>query len=152
MRSRIVVIGLVLLAVVLVLAGTAWRTRAVRRMRTELDQARRDLQAGLRWLALERLTRLARQWPDDDEVALQLGQCELACGFLNEALATSARVSETSPRAPLAALRTRWPDHSAWAVQRERTGPHQGAPPAVGRERRPPPPVDSTVLPGGPIR
>jgi len=96
--------GVVLLVAAVVLAGTAARTRAVRRLRMELDQARRDLQAGLSWQARQRLIRLFEQWPDEADVALQLGRCELACGHPNEALVTWTRVSETSTLAPLAAL------------------------------------------------
>src|SRR5262249_54752011 len=55
-------------------------------------------------LARNRLARLAERWPDEAEVALELGRCELARGRPQEALAVWARASGRSHLAGRVAL------------------------------------------------
>jgi thioredoxin-like negative regulator of GroEL len=104
MRRRNLAIASLLLLGVAVLAGTAARTLAARRLRSDLGAARHEMEVGRFGLAGRRLARLAEQWPDEAEVALQLGRCELAQDHPEEALAAWARVPEREPLTGVVAL------------------------------------------------
>ncbi len=104
MRRRNLAIGSVLLLAMVVLAGTAVQTSVARRLRSDLGVARHEMEKGLFGLAGRRLARLAEQWPDDAEVALQLGRCELARDHPQEALAAWARAPDRGPLAGVVAL------------------------------------------------
>ena len=106
MRRRNLAIGSLLLLAMVVLAGTAARTLAARRLRSDLGVARHEMEQGLFGLAGQRLARLAEQWPDDAEVALQLGRCELARDHPEEALAAWAQAPSEGP----------WRVPSRWSV------------------------------------
>ena len=114
-RGRLAWWGVVGLVVVVlataVAAGAAWYRARSRRI--ELSEARQAMAAGRLGLARDRLTRLADRWPDDGDVLLLLGQCELQRSLRDDgpdprareaALAAWARVPTASPDFPLAAL------------------------------------------------
>ncbi|MGP0069623.1 MAG: FG-GAP-like repeat-containing protein [Isosphaeraceae bacterium] len=103
-RRRNLAIASVLLLAVAVLAGTVARTLAARRLQSELGAARHEMEEGRFGLAGRRLARLAEQWPEDAEVALQLGRCALARDHPEEALAAWARAPERGPLAGVVAL------------------------------------------------
>src|SRR4051794_40757145 len=73
------------------LAATAWAVRDWRDQ-ANLERARRDMAAGRYDAALQRLTRLSWDGPDQPEVAFRLGACEYAAGRPDAALAAWARV------------------------------------------------------------
>jgi thioredoxin-like negative regulator of GroEL len=103
--SRHVVLGGVfgLLVASLSLAAAAWAVRA-RFRKMDLDSARHALAEGRYALARERLARLAGASDDDGEASLLLGECELARGQRDGALAAWAKVPQTSPYFCRAAL------------------------------------------------
>jgi hypothetical protein len=63
MRRRRLVIGAVLLLALATLAGGTARRLASRRLRDDLDRARKDIEAGYIALAHARLSELGRRWP-----------------------------------------------------------------------------------------
>src|SRR5436305_633237 len=83
-------------------AGAAWLRARSRRL--ELAQVREAIDAKRFGVAGERLARLADHWPADGEVLLLLGECELARGRREAALAAWARVPPASPSFARAAL------------------------------------------------
>ena len=68
-----------------------------RSRRAELVQAREAFSANFFNIAHQRLTQLAERWPDDGEVLLLLGECDLARGHREEALKSWSRVLPKSP-------------------------------------------------------
>jgi hypothetical protein len=89
------------------LAAAAWiAVRAVeaRQLRTELSQARRELDARRIGRAKARLGKLAERWPGRGDVEFWLGACERAAGHTEASLAAWGRVPESAPEARLAAL------------------------------------------------
>ena len=80
--------GLVLLGLV---CGGVWAWE-VRRLRSALDQAKRDLAEGRYARARQELVELAAYWSADGEVAYQLGLCHQARGRTEAALAAWAQV------------------------------------------------------------
>jgi enediyne biosynthesis protein E4 len=93
--SRRLVAGLatVLLALLGLLAYAAFSER---RLEAGLREATRDLEAGNFVAARERLKYLARRWPGRAELLFPLGESELACGRLEEALAAWSQVPQDS--------------------------------------------------------
>ncbi len=78
MRRRPLVVLGVLVAIGGMAAGVAVRLAGVHRVRSELAEARNELDAGLVALARQRLIRLSAQRPGDPEVLFELGRCEAA--------------------------------------------------------------------------
>ncbi|MGP0065833.1 MAG: tetratricopeptide repeat protein, partial [Isosphaeraceae bacterium] len=67
-------------------AGVIWyRTRS---RRLELAEARAAMEAGRFGMARQHLVRLADRWPDDGEILLLLGECELERGRRETAMAS----------------------------------------------------------------
>ncbi len=81
-RWGILVVGLVGLAIASG-GGVLWLRERTRRL--ELAEARQAFGASLFSLAHQRLARLAESRPDDGEVLLLLGECDLARGHREEA-------------------------------------------------------------------
>ena len=102
--TRKLLIGLLVIAVLAVLGGVAARLRTAHQLRSELAAAGTEMEAGLLGSARKRLVRLAQQWPDQAEVAYQLGRCEAARGRTEAAMAAWARIRPDSPWAAPAAL------------------------------------------------
>ena len=102
--SRRVLLGLLVMGTLVLIVGAAARMWDARRLRGELAEARKEMEAGLFNLARTRLARLAARRGDDGEVAYQLGRCEAARGHAEEALASWARIAPDSPWAGPAAL------------------------------------------------
>jgi tetratricopeptide (TPR) repeat protein len=75
-----------------------------RALRAELARAREAFSAGRFGAARERLARLASSWTTDDEVFLLLGECELAKGNREQAIAAWSRIGSSSPLFGKAAL------------------------------------------------
>jgi thioredoxin-like negative regulator of GroEL len=92
----------------LALAAAAVGSSAVwlraRSRRLELEQARQAMADQRFSAARERLLRIAGQWPDDGEVLLLLGECELGRGRAEDALAVWAKVPRASASFAQAAL------------------------------------------------
>jgi tetratricopeptide (TPR) repeat protein len=97
------VLGLVLVIVATAAWGGAVWLRA-RSRRLELEQARQAMADQRLGAARERLLQMARRWPDDGEVLLLLGECELGRDRPEDALAAWAKVLPASPSFPQAAL------------------------------------------------
>ena len=96
-----------MLAIGLAAALAVWfAVRAVEnwRFQTELRQAQRDLSARRFGSAGVRLARLAQRWPGRGEVEYSLGECEMARGHAEAAIAAWGRVPDQAPEAPIAAL------------------------------------------------
>jgi tetratricopeptide (TPR) repeat protein len=102
--ARKLLIGLLVIAVLAVLGGVAARLRAAHQLHSELAEAGKEMEAGLLASARRRLARLAGQWPDQAEVAYQLGRCEAARGRPEAAMAAWARIRPDSSWAAPAAL------------------------------------------------
>ncbi len=85
-------------------AGVAVYLAGVQRVRSELAEARKEIEAGLVALARQRLVRLSGQRPGDPEVLFELGRCEAARGKAELALDLWARVPARSAWAGPAAL------------------------------------------------
>jgi tetratricopeptide (TPR) repeat protein len=85
------------------LAGAAYQAMELRRLRSDLDQAGRDMEAGRIALARQRLRALAGRWPGQGEVQFRLGLAEQAAGNFDAAMAAWARVAPDSPFAAKAA-------------------------------------------------
>ena len=76
---RWIALGLAIaIMVTSVAAGTVWYRARSRRL--ELAEARSAMEAGRYGLARQHLVGLAGQWPDDGEILLLLGECELERG------------------------------------------------------------------------
>ncbi len=89
--------------VLLVAGGGALAYRELGR-RAELEAARQAMNEGRFAVAQERLARLATTWTGGGEVDLLLGQCQLARGQREDALAAWAKVPPSSPFFGSAAL------------------------------------------------
>jgi enediyne biosynthesis protein E4 len=94
-----------LAAILVVLLGWATYARlSERRLRAELKQAASDAKAGNSLAARDRLARLAGRWPGRAEVFFQLGESELACGRVEQAVIAWSQIPRESPFAGQAAL------------------------------------------------
>jgi len=93
--------GLVLLGLV---SCAVWDWK-VQGWRSALEQAKRDLAEGRYATARLELVKLGAYWSADGEVAYELGQCEMARGRTEAAVAAWARVPANSPFAGWAAAR-----------------------------------------------
>ena len=100
-RWGILVVGLVGLAIASG-GGVLWLRERTRRL--ELAEARQAFGASLFSLAHQRLARLAESRPDDGEVLLLLGECDLARGHREEALEAWAKVPQWSAHFARAAV------------------------------------------------
>ena len=89
-----IALALVVLLISAVAVGLVARQRS---LQLELNQAREALSAKRYGLARQRLEALAERWTNDGEVLLLLGNCEIATGRRDDALATWSRVSRSSP-------------------------------------------------------
>ena len=69
------------------------------RLRTDWQQAQRDLAKGKPGSAHARLSRLASRWPENGDVHYNLGVCELALGHADRAEIAWAHVPPGSPHA-----------------------------------------------------
>jgi enediyne biosynthesis protein E4 len=98
-RWALLVIALVLVALA---CGAAWAWEA-RRLRSMLEQAKRDVAEGRLGRTRSELTALAARWSANGEVAYQLGLCEAARGRTEAALAAWEQVPAGSPFAGWAA-------------------------------------------------
>lgn len=107
MRRRWIVLGPLLGAGLLGLIYGVWWVLAVRRLRTELDQAEKDLAAGYHHTARERLARVAARWPGQAQVEFTLGVCEQLRGAPKAAMEAWKRVPPNSPPYSLRALLAR---------------------------------------------
>jgi tetratricopeptide (TPR) repeat protein len=104
MRFRSLVVSAVLVAIGGMAAGVAVHLVGARRLRSELAEARKEMEGGLVALARQRLIRLSGQQPGDAEVLFELGRCEAARGKAELALELWARVPARSTWAGPAAL------------------------------------------------
>ncbi|MDR3622935.1 MAG: FG-GAP-like repeat-containing protein [Paludisphaera borealis] len=86
-----------------VVAGLGGRAYQIQTWRSELAQARKAVADGRLSAAREQLTRLVERWTNDGEVPFLLGECELARGRRDEALAALAQIPSASPYFPRAA-------------------------------------------------
>ncbi len=102
--ERKLLIGLVVLTVLAMMVGAGARLLAGHRFRTELAEARKEMEAGLLASARKRLTRLAEQRPESADVAYQLGRCEAARGRPRPHWMPGRRIPTDSPWAAPAAL------------------------------------------------
>jgi enediyne biosynthesis protein E4 len=93
-----------ILAIGLVAAGAATWALDQWRLRADWDRARQDLAAGRPDLALPRLARLAKRWPNQGEAQFQLGVCELAVGHVDRAIEAWKQVPPASRFAAQAAM------------------------------------------------
>ena len=122
-------IGLVLVSAAAISCGAAARLVARRQFTAELARARQEVAAGLHTTAGLRLIRLAKQRPDEAEVAFLLGRCEAARGKALAALGFWARIPADSPWGPSAAL-----DFARTAIPLGRiTGAERALTSAMGR-------------------
>jgi tetratricopeptide (TPR) repeat protein len=90
--------------IVATIGGVAARLWAAHRFRTELDQARKEMEGGLVSLARKRLVLLANEQPRHTEVAYELGRCEAVRGNPEQAVELWARIDPLSTWGPPAAL------------------------------------------------
>ena len=79
-------------------AAAAWR------LRSELRQAQRELDAQQFGAAKSRLARLAKRWPERGDVLYLLGAALLAEGHIEPALEAWGRIPERAPEAAAGAL------------------------------------------------
>ena len=97
------VLGLGLLLLVLSAgAGAVWLRERARRLGVE--QVRAAMEAGRLGVAREQATRLSQRFSRDGEVLLLAGECELASGHREQALAAWSKVAPSSPFFGRAAL------------------------------------------------
>ena len=101
-RWRVLGLGLLIVAACATGAGASWPRERSRIMGVE--QAREAMNAGRLGVARERLARLAERFQSDGEVHVLLGECELARGNREDALAAWARVAPSSEHFGRAAL------------------------------------------------
>ena len=102
MRRRVWILAIGLAAALAV--WFAFRAVENWRLQTELRLAQRDLSARRFGSARVRLARLAQRWPGQGEVEYSLGECEMARGHAEAAMAAWGRVPDQAPEAPIAAL------------------------------------------------
>ena len=132
-------------AVLFVLLGwAAYGALSERRLQSELDAAARDMASGNSTSARDRLARLALAWPGRAEVLFSLGESELACGRVEQAISAWSQIPQK-----LAAVAEARPllQHARLALQAARfseSEPHpgktlSGKKARSGRERALPP-------------
>ncbi|WP_165220264.1 FG-GAP-like repeat-containing protein [Aquisphaera insulae] len=98
------VVGIVLLGGIVAAAAVVGLAARRRGWQADLDAARKALAEGRHALARQRLADLAERWTHDGEVLLLLGECELARGRRDDALAAWSRIRKESPYHSRAAL------------------------------------------------
>ena len=92
-------------AILVVLLGWAIYARlSERRLRVDLEQAASDRKAGNSRAARDRLARLVERWPGRAEVLFPLGESELACGRVEQAMIAWSQIPPKSPFAGQVAL------------------------------------------------
>jgi thioredoxin-like negative regulator of GroEL len=96
MRRPRWVLGLAIGLLAAVLAWASWLLVGGRRVRDGLSWSRERMAEGRYATARDRLARLARWWPRDDEVVYLLGECEAKLGRPEAAMATWASVPSGS--------------------------------------------------------
>jgi tetratricopeptide (TPR) repeat protein len=94
--------GIGLITAAFAFGGMGVRAYYLRGWRAELEQAKRAVADGRLGAAREALSKLAPVWTNDGEVPFLLGECELARGRREEALAAWAQVPPSSPFFPRA--------------------------------------------------
>jgi enediyne biosynthesis protein E4 len=96
-RSGILWCGLIGLVLVILAAATGAYVIRDHSRHAALEEARQAIREGRFAVAQKQLSRLGRTWTGSGEVDLLLGECELARGQRELALAAWARVPPTSP-------------------------------------------------------
>ena len=112
---------------VIVLSFAGYQALAERRLRAGLEGAEREMRAGNSPGARDQLMSLAARWPGRAEVLFPLGESELACGRIEQAITAWSQIPPGSPLAAAgcsqqSANRAAW-----WAVRRCRKNPERRA-------------------------
>ena len=90
--------------VVVVLGWVSYRALSERQLHAGLEEAAREMEAGNPIEARDRLARLAHRWPGQAEILFRLGESELACGRIEQAMIAWSEVPHGSPLAGRAAV------------------------------------------------